>query len=204
MSNHPVSRVLERDVIPYLVSGRQLTRQWFYRVHVTFGYTTDLVATFAALGVAVPILTLLGAVSNTGAEKPSTPSVTSALASLPAWAVWPAGLIVIIWVVLRVAFNREEGQKRAVLAKSCVRTLRVAEASLPGILGKPDPMPDITQLLEKQIRPSVDRSIQEEAWPWLPFADNIEQEVTSRVGVLCNQYQKDWALPPDPTLRQSS
>jgi hypothetical protein len=68
MSDHPVRRALQRDVLPYLVSARRLKEQWFYRLLVTFGYTTDLVAGLAALGLAVPILTLLGDMSAAPSE----------------------------------------------------------------------------------------------------------------------------------------
>jgi hypothetical protein len=201
MSDHPVRRALQRDVLPYLVSARRLKQQWFYRLFVTFGYTTDLVAGLAALGLAVPILTLLGDMSAAPSDAAGPSSLAGAMTKLPGWLALPAGLVVLIWMALRIAFNREDGQKRAVLARSCTNTLRQAEASLAGILSKPDPMPEITLLLEKHIRPSVDRGIQEEAWPWTPFADEIDEEIARRLESLCERYQQDWSVRPDPALR---
>lgn len=202
MAEHPVKRTLERDVLPYLVSARQLRKQWFYRLHTVFGYTTDLVVVLAALGISSPLLLLLGAGGSgpDGAAKP--PALAEVLASVPPALVYPAAVLILAWVVIRVAFNREEGQKRAVLARSCTQVLRQAEASLPSALGTPDPMPALNELLEKRIRPTVDRNVQENAWPWLPFAPSVDADVQKEVTVLCTRYQADWA-PVNPLgLRQ--
>ena len=199
MAVHPVRRSLRRDVLPYLVTARLLPRQWFYRVHAIFGYTTDLVVALATVGVAGPVLALLGGQSS--ANEGPTPTFGQALGSVPPWLYFPTMLFLAAWIVLRVAFNREEGQKRAVLAKSCSHVLREAEASLHTILSKPDPMPGVTELLEAKIRPTVDRSIQESAWPWLPFAQNIETDVEKLLEALCKLYEADWLPVEEPAMR---
>jgi len=200
MSAHPVRRSLERDVLPYIATARQLRRQWFYRVHVIFGYTTDFVAALTAVGVTAPLLALLSSPASTSDAAPA-PTLPMVLGSVPQWLYFPTLFILIAWIVLRVAFNREEGQKRAVLAKSCAQMLREAEASLPATLSQPNPMPGITELLEKKIRPTVDRNIQENAWPWLPFADNIDAEVSQQLAALCSRYEAEWAPVEAPAGR---
>jgi hypothetical protein len=203
MPNHPVRRTLERDVLPYLFSARRLRRQWFFRLHSLFGYTTDLVVALAAIGVTTPLLGLLGGGNGSGKEATQTPHFSAVLASVPNWLFIPTAALIITWIVLRVAFNREDGQKRAVLAKSCTQVLRQAEANLATALGKSDPMPALNELLEKNIRPTVDRNIQENSWPWTPFAPGIDDEVTKEVVRLCASYETDWA-PVNPLgLRQS-
>ena len=112
MPDHPVKRTLERDVLPYIVSARQLRKQWFYRMHTVFGYTTDIVVALATIGIAPPLLRLIGATGSAAdvADKPLT--LTSALASLPPALVYPAAVLIVVWIIIRVAFSREEGQKR--------------------------------------------------------------------------------------------
>lgn len=117
--------------------------------------------------------------------------------TLPVAFVWPTIVLIVLWVIMRVAFNREQGQKRAVLARSCTQVLRQAEASLPSALSSADPMPALTEMAEKRIGPTVDRGIQDSAWPWVPFAPNIEVVVKEEVAALCMQYERDWA-PVDP------
>src|ERR1022692_984997 len=200
MSDQLVRRTLQRDVLPYLLSARRLRRQWFYRLHFVFGYATDLIAAFAAVGVATPLLSLLGTISETP-NRSVLPSLATSLKTLPAWLFYPAAVVVIVWIVLRVAFNREEGQKRAVLAKSCTRILRGVEVRLAHALTRADPMPAITELLETDIRPSVDRNIQEDAWPWTPFAPEIDDEVARELEVLCKRYERDWARAGPADIR---
>ncbi|SRR6266705_3451751 len=199
---HPVKRALRRDVLPYLVSARRLKRQWFYTLHVVFGYTTDLVIALAAIGISTPILALAGALSNTQKDITGPATISNVFNSLPAALVLPTALVIMLWVFLRVTFNRESGQKRAVLARSLLQAIRQAEANLPAILGKADPMPDLTTMLEKTIRPPVDRNIQEESWPWTPFAPDIDAEVTKQLEELCKTYETDWTAVVASPLQQ--
>jgi hypothetical protein len=194
MAGHPVRRSLQRDVLPYIVTARRLRKQWFYRLHSIFGYTTDFIVALTAIGVSTPLLTLIGSVSSAGnKEAAQSPPLRDVLSSVPQWLYFPLVFIIITWIVLRVTFNREEGQKRAVLAKSCAQVLRQSEASLHAVLSKSDPMPGITELLEKKIRPTVDRNIQENAWRWVPFAPGIDDEVGKDLEALCSRYEMDWA-----------
>src|ERR1035438_4215580 len=85
MPNHPVRRTLERDVLPYLFSARRLRRQWFFRLHALFGYTTDLVVALTVIGVSTPLLALLSAASGSGKEATQTPHLSATLASVPNW-----------------------------------------------------------------------------------------------------------------------
>jgi hypothetical protein len=202
MADHPVKRTLQRDVLPYLVSARQLKKQWFYRLHTVFGYATDIVAALAAIGIATPLLTLLGSTASTGDAANKSPTLVNALGSVPSVLVYPAALLVVIWVIMRVAFNREDGQKRAVLARSCTQILQEAEAGLPKALRARDPMPALTDMLEQKIRPTVDRNIVEKSWPWLPFAPSIDTVVEKEVKKLCTSYEEDWDPVKDPALRE--
>ncbi|PJA32339.1 MAG: hypothetical protein CO187_04505, partial [Zetaproteobacteria bacterium CG_4_9_14_3_um_filter_53_7] len=186
MPIHPVKRALERDVIPYIVSGRNLRKQWFYQLHYVFGYTTDIVASFAAVGIGAPIFDIINA--DAKPEK-----IQSALLQVPSSLFVPVVLIFIAWVVLRVIFSKEDGQKRAVLAKSCLKSLDVAEAKLHKVLSQPNPMPDLIELLEKQIRQPADRALVEGAWPWLPFAPDCDDEISNMLDKLCQRYESDWA-----------
>jgi hypothetical protein len=199
MPDQQVNRTLERDVLPYLVSARQLKKQWFYRLHTLFGYTTDLVGGLAAIGVSSPFLILL--VTKDADAGGPTPSLASVLAGIPSFLVYPAAIVIIGWVILRVAFTREEGQKRAVLARSCIQNLRQAEADLHNLLRARQPLAGLTEMLEKRIRPTVDRNIQETSWPWVPFAPNIDSEVQTELNSLVTRYGADWVSGGDPDLR---
>lgn len=201
MADHVVKRTLRRDVLPYLISARQLRRQWFYRVHVVFGYATDLVVALAAIGIGSPLLRLIGTNGEASKGAPDAATFAGAIASVPPVLLYPTTVLILAWVIIRIAFNREDGQRRAVLARSCTRVLRQAEASLPTALGNKYPMQALNEMLEKKIRPTVDRNIQDDSWPWVPFAPRIDADVEREVTALCARFENDWE-PIDPDLRQ--
>ena len=196
MPDHPVKRKLRGEILPYLVSSQSLPRQWFYRLHAVFGYTTDILAALAGIGVTTPLLQLLAPTPASGDEGLNA-SLPSALTTLPHWLYVPMAACVIAWIVLRVGFNREEGQKRAVLARSCRQTMKQAEARLHRILIKPDPMPELTSLVEELLVPTVDRNVQENSWPWSGPDPDADPEVEKQLAKLCEKYEINWA-PVDP------
>lgn len=197
MEDHPVRRKLHRDILPYLVSARRLRTQWYCRLYVVFGYATDLIVALTAIGITTPLLRLVGDAGATGAAGQQGATLAEVLATVPSWLYYPTGVLIILWILLRVAFTREDGQKRAVLARSCTQMLREVEAKLHRVLLKPDPMPELNELLEKQIALIVDRNIQENAWPWAPFAPGIDEEVDADFVKLCERFESGWA-PVDP------
>ena len=124
--------------------------------------------------------------------------MATALASVPMWLYYPTLVFALAWIVLRVAFNREEGQKRAVLARSCTQMMKQVEAKLHRVLLKQDPMAGLNGLVDEQIAPTVDRNIQENAWPWAGPAPDIDQEVEKQLVRLCSKFESNWT-PVDPT-----
>lgn len=187
---HPVATKLRRQVLPYVESAKMLERQWFYRLHQVFGYTTDVTVALGAIGIGLPLLTAL--------TKPEGADVTKILGGNPAWLYYSSLGFVVVWVILRVAFNREDGQKKAVLARSCRLTLRQAEASLYGLLDDADPMPALNKLIQEQIKPTVDRNIQEGSWPWSGPSPEVDRAVDERLASLRERYEAGWRLV-DPT-----
>ncbi|NJN63525.1 MAG: hypothetical protein HC882_00725 [Acidobacteria bacterium] len=191
MGDHPVKRKLRNDILPYLATARRLRRQWFYSSYVVFGYTTDLLVALSAVGIGWPAVSNI--LANQEATNSSPGTLAQAMASVPAQLAYPLAILLILWIVWRVAFNREDGQKKAVLAKSCALAMRQAEARLPRVLGDPNPMPAITKLYDEILWPTADRGIQEGAWPWTPFAPSIDAEVEKQLSEICQKYESQWA-----------
>jgi hypothetical protein len=193
-SEHPVRRKLRDQILPWLESGKQLQKQWFYRLYILFGYATDVTVALGAVGIGLPLLTLLTQPS----EKPPVASVLTQLPQNPRWLYYLTATCVVVWVILRVAFNREDGQKKAVLAKSCRQTMKQAEAKLYHVLVQSDPMPDLNKLVVEQIIPTVDRNIQEGSWPWSGPAPGVDPAVEVQLDSLSRKFSSNWS-PVDPT-----
>ena len=193
-SEHPVRRKLRDQILPWLESGKLLHKQWFYRLHVLFGYATDITVALGAIGIGLPLMTLL----TQSAEKPAEPSVLALLPQHPRWVYYLAFICVVVWVILRVAFNREEGQKKAVLAKSCRQTMKEAETKLYQVLVQADPMPELNKLLAEKIVPTIDRNVQEGSWPWSGPAPGVDPAVEMQLNSLSRRFSSNWS-PVDPT-----
>jgi hypothetical protein len=195
MPEHPVKLKLQNEMLPYLVTARRLDKQWFYRTHLLFGYTTDILVVLTAIGVISPVYSEIFATNRQAGNATSFSVLTNAF---PSDLYYLILFLVLVWTFLRVAYSRENGQERAVMAKSSQRVMRGVEAELPHVLGNPNPMPDITKLCTESIWPTADRCIQEKAWtswrPSDPLPPDIEREVKSNLEDLCRKYESQWQI----------
>lgn len=92
-------------------------------------------------------------------EKPVSGAILGSIPRSPAWIYYSLLICIVGWIVLRTLYLREDGQKKAVLAKSCRQTMKQAEASLYWLLVKADPMSELNKLIDEVIIPTVDRNI---------------------------------------------
>ena len=187
MPDHPVTEKLRNSVLPYVVTSRRLPKQWYYRTNWLFGTTTDVVI---ALGAASPVAGFLSGQAGADGKPVSLPVL---LDSVPERYYIVVLILSALWVALRVLFAREEGQKKAVLAKSCVQSMRQASAKLHRILDDTDPMPALNKLVQEQIEPVVDRNIQDGSWVWDGPAQDVEDEVETILNGLRKKYEGKWA-----------
>jgi hypothetical protein len=51
---------------------------------------------------------------------------------------------------------------------------------------------------------TVDRGIQENAWPWLPFADDIDTDVNRQLEALCSRFEVEWLPVEAPAIRKAA
>lgn len=197
MPEHPVQRKLKDQILPWLESAKLLRKQWFYRLYLLFGYTTDITAALATIGIALPLTTLI----TQPLEKEGNSSILLHLPRDPVWLYYVSALAVLIWVILRVAFAREDGQKKAVLAKSCCQTMKKAEVKLYHLLAVADPMPELNKLISEQIVPTVDLNTQEGSWPWSGPAPEVEPAVKARLDFFSSKFSANWS-PIDPQVSE--
>jgi hypothetical protein len=188
----PVIIKLRDDILPWVESAKLLRQAWFYRLHVVFGYTTDLTIALGTIGISLPILQVLR--QTEGADDGQGIALASALPKDPFWLYAFAFSSVLIWVFLRVLFNREEGQKKAVLARSCVRTMEHVDFKIHQILMTAQPIDALNELLEKTISPTIDRNVQEGSYNVDQFSQElIDGLVEKRLNSLNKRYGSKWA-----------
>jgi len=56
--NHYILRKLSTQLLPWMISGRRLSRLWFVRLAAFWRYTGDLAAALAGLGIGAPLVAL--------------------------------------------------------------------------------------------------------------------------------------------------
>jgi hypothetical protein len=57
-------------------------------------------------------------------------------------------------------------------------------------------MSELNKMLDETVIPTVDRSIQEGAWPWNGPNPNVSSEIDELLDQLCSQYEEGWAEVP--------
>lgn len=106
--------------------------------------------------------------------------------------------------MLKAIVVREEGEKRALLARRCRKEFLAYERRLRGYLSDPDPVPQINDLMS-EVETTVDRNIQEGSWPWpgpLP-RPQIAAETDQLLQELSGFFSSGWAPPPAGVVPQA-
>jgi len=202
MAEHPVRRKLRIGVLPWVVSGRRLRRQWLLRLHSWYGFSTDAIVALSSIGLASPWFSLLSSGgASEGEEGAPAAQVNDLVAALPKSVYYPAVLLIVTWILIRVRFEHEGGSKRAILAKSCARSLGRVETQLYRVLDKADPMPDLNRLLDEELFPAIDRCKQEDAYPFDGIAPGTEKEIEEALDHFCSRFEEGWAPAPGPLER---
>ena len=197
--DHYVLNKLCNQLLPYMISGRRLRRQWIVRIASFYGYTGDMSAALAGLGIGTPIAALLSPKAADGRN-----ALDVLRETLPQqWFV--VGLVaLLIWAGLRLFVQKEDVLARALLARECAQSMRTLRQNLWVALNESDPMPAITKI-QKSVEDQVQNAIRNKAWPasWdpLPPAELIAKELQSAVNEIRTRFMNNWAPPPGPGAR---
>ncbi len=185
MPANPIRTKLE-GLLAYTMSARRLRRQPFYVGYRSYSYLRDLAAGLVGVGLTFPLLPFIAR----SEQNTELMTAVSGLAVPP-----PVKVVTILagvtWVVLRVVVGHEQWEKRATLARSCIHRFKQLEARLLRSLESRDPMPELLEI-QREMNALVDRSIQEEAWPWAGIAPTVDQAAVKRADELSQRFGGDW------------
>jgi len=191
--DHYILRKLSTQLLPWMISGRRLSRLWFVRLAAFWRYTGDLAAALAGLGIGTPLVAL--ASGKTPEGKTAFDVIREVL---PASMFYVGVAALIIWVILRLVVQNEDIIARALLARDCAQSVRALRQQLWMALADPDPMPRITQI-QRSVDDQVQNAIRNRVWPWepLPSPDTIAAELAAAVDEIRTTFMSNWA-PPAP------
>jgi hypothetical protein len=177
-----------------MITGRRLGRLWFVRLATIYGYTGDLAAALAGLGIGAPVVALMS-----GKQDGNAFEVIRETLPAPWIAVGAAALV--IWVMVRLVVQREDILSRALLARDCAQTMKGLRPELFVSLRQADPMPKITAI-QKSVDDSVQNAIKNRVWKWepLPPQDEIADELKRAVDEIRTNFMHLWR----PRLQQTN
>lgn len=187
---HPVRQILERGILPYLISARRLKRQPFYIAYNIHVYSRDILAGLIGIGLSAPAMKLFaGALGDTSSAKGAA---EAGLTQIPS--PWVAVVIAaaVVMVSLRVYVNNSKADERAILLRKCASDMRAASINLYTILDTADPM---NALIDMRNKLAAIANSHVGAWPWdYEPAPGIEAEVQERVRRLCETFSVNWVM----------
>jgi hypothetical protein len=179
----PVMRKIERSILPYLLSAERLTREPHYRAYLAYTYTHEILAGLAGMGFGVAFPTLRMLVSDgSGGE--------AAIAALPIVPLVVVVICVALWLGLKTYVTRDDGLKRALLVRSCVREMAVARHAVVTALDRADAVNPLAEVTKAQnvITGIVEKYIQEGVWPYRIVAAGIDVDVRAEAARLSQHY----------------
>jgi hypothetical protein len=185
-------RKLYHQLLPWMISGRRLRKQWFVRLAAFWRYSGDLAAALAGMGIGTPVVAL--ASGKTPEGKTAFDVVRDVL---PESLFYVGVAALIVWVILRLVVQNEDIIARALLARDCAQSMRALQQQLWTALSDTDPMPKIAQI-QKSVDDQVQNAIKNRVWPWnpLPPPRVIAVELTAETQEIRAKFMNGWAPPP--------
>lgn len=196
--DHYILRKLCDQLLPWMICGKIIRRQWFVRLATFYSYTNDLAAAIAGLGIGGPIVALIQ-----GQLPKDQSSAVVVLHSLLSQGWFYVGIVaLIVWVVLRVVVKNQEVERRALLARGYALAMTESFAKLDQALKAKEPMPELSNI-QKSVEDRYTDAINKGVWKWdppFPPSEEIEKELGQMVDYFRSKFMANWALPPPGAL----
>ena len=187
-NNLSLEKKLRQAIIPYVILAERLKWRALYLAYTVYAYSHDFLSALAGAGISFP-LTRIATGKNI--------DLPSSIQEMPMPLAITTVLSVFGWIVLKVIVTRNDGEKRATLARNCRKDFRSFLNTLENECQKNNPMPGLTRLAQ-QIQQTVQRHIAEDSWSYngLPVDRAFTIEVEKRVHQYCERYGSGW--DPEP------
>jgi hypothetical protein len=190
--DHYLLRKLCNELLPWMICGKRVGRQWFVTVAILHNYAGDLAAALAGLGIGSP---LVAVVAGTW---PKDKSFLEAVATnMPVFWFYLGVASAILWVVVRIVVQRQDVLKRALLVSEHRREMNALYIELYRGLELPEPVDNIAKVQSK-VNDLVQSAIRAGIWPYDPPSppeQELEPDLTIEVERIRTRYMGGWKLP---------
>jgi hypothetical protein len=190
-NDHYILRKLADELLPWMIGGRLVTRQWFVYVAAAYAYGGELATALTGIGVGGPLVQLFGANPPRGGN--AADILQQALHGV--W-FWVGAVALAIWVMLRLVVGREDAVARALFAKDCARTMQKLQTDLDAELAKEAPLPGLAPIqaaVMRKVGDAIDRGV----WRWdppFPQSAAVDLELQRRIDDIRRRFMSRW--PP--------
>lgn len=181
----PVIRKLANDIMPWFVSAEELAKKPLYRAHAAYSWTRDILAGLSGFGMGHPLAKAITGEST---------DIGVALRDMPPWLYILTGASAVMWVVLKTYVTKDDGEKRAMLARGCRKEFMSLNLRLMEALQDPHPIHAMTEI-QAEVMAIVDRHIAEGSWHFPNddvLAPDIHERVQVRTSRLVHQNIMSW------------
>jgi hypothetical protein len=191
-SDHHILRKLANELLPWMIGGRLVTRQWFAYGALVYAYGGELATALTGIGVGAALV----AVFQGTASKETNGFEVLHEALHGAW-FWVGIVALILWLILRLVIGREDAVARALFAKDCARAMQKLHTDLDTALAEKNPLPKLGPIQEAVIRKvgdAIDRGI----WPWnppFPESPHVDLELDKRIADIRRRFMAGWSPP---------
>jgi hypothetical protein len=194
-------RHLHDHVLPWMIGGLRVRRQWFVYAAKVHSYATEALMLLAGLGFAPSILSFLA--GGRGTTSPNGPAVADVLNALAGPWLWVGIVATALWVALRVIVSQDDVRQRALFALDCTRSMELLYKDLHEKLDQSEPSPDIT-VVQRVVNTKAREAIDHKVWPWSPpqpKPEDIAMELARETDYIRDTYMARWRRrdrePPD-------
>ncbi len=191
--DHYILRKLANELLPWMVGGRLVTRQWFVYAAAVYAYGRELATALTGIAIGAPVVAVFQGTSAKG---------TNAFDVLQqafhgAW-FWVGVAAFVVWLALRVVVGHEDAVGSALFAKDCARTMQKRHTDLDTVLATPNPLdrlPPIQDAVMRKVGDAIDKGI----WRWdppLPNSAAVDLELNRRIDDIRGRFMGRWPPPP--------
>jgi hypothetical protein len=177
------------QVLPLIIVGLRVKRQWFVRVAIVYAYGGELATGLAGLGIGAPLVAFFQ-----GKGESNKNGLDLVREALPGAWFWVGVAALVFWLFLRVVVKQQNAIDRALFARDCSQTAEKLNAQLEDVLAEAEPMPKIAPIQEA-LRRMRSEAIDKRVWRQLTEQD-IEAELRMRVDQIREKHMAGWAAPP--------
>ncbi|HXZ01755.1 MAG TPA: hypothetical protein VEI03_17300 [Stellaceae bacterium] len=193
VGDHYILRKLCNELLPWMIAGRRVRRQWFVLLAMIYAYGGEAATALTGLGLGAPLVALFQGKAENGAS-----ALDILRTALPGIWFWVGIVALVLWLAVRLIVSHEDALARALFARDCATTMQRLYADLWVALGDSNPLPKLAPIQDAVLR-KVREAIEKKVWPWdppPPPQQVVGVELRTQINDIRMKFMREWEPPP--------